>query len=184
MCSSFFVDIFMFLAGGATRHCQIFLSVIYWIKNGGKKNMEKLTQETERIMTERFGKDTVIALATTEDGVPYVRYVNAFYEDGAFYIITYALSGKMKQLEKNPLLAVSGEWFTAHGIGENLGYIYSESNLPIAEKLKRAFASWYDNGHNDYNDRNTCILRIRLTDGTLFSHGTRYDIDFKNSQCP
>lgn len=37
----FFVDIFMFLAGGATRHCQIFLSVIYWIKNGGKKNMEK-----------------------------------------------------------------------------------------------------------------------------------------------
>ena len=64
--------------------------------------MEKLTQETERIMTERFGKDTVIALATTVDGIPHVRYVNAFYEDGAFYIITYALSGKMKQLEKNP----------------------------------------------------------------------------------
>ena len=63
--------------------------------------MEKLTQETERIMTERFGKDTVIALATTEDGIPHVRYVNAFYEDGAFYIITYALSGKMKQLEKS-----------------------------------------------------------------------------------
>ena len=56
--------------------------------------MEKLTQETERIMTERFGKDTVIALATTEDGIPHVRYVNAFYEDGAFYIITYALSGR------------------------------------------------------------------------------------------
>ena len=35
--------------------------------------MEKLTQETERIMTERFGKDTVIALATTEDGIPHVR---------------------------------------------------------------------------------------------------------------
>ena len=62
--------------------------------------MEKLTQETERIMTERFGKDTVIALATTENGIPHVRYVNAFYEDGAFYIITYALSGKMNQLEK------------------------------------------------------------------------------------
>lgn len=56
--------------------------------------MEKLTQETERIMTERFGKDTVIALATTEDGIPHVRYVNAFYEDGAFYIITYALPGR------------------------------------------------------------------------------------------
>lgn len=145
---------------------------------------EQLTDTTRFLMKERFGKDSILSLATCVEGVPYVRTVNGYYEDGAFYIITYGLSNKMKQLEKNPLVAVSGEWFTAHGIGEKLGYIYSESNLPIAEKLKRAFASWYDNGHNDYNDRNTCILRIRLTDGTLFSHGTRYDIDFKNSQCP
>ena len=145
---------------------------------------EQLTDTTRFLMKERFGKDSILSLATCVEGVPYVRTVNGYYEDGAFYIITYGLSNKMKQLEKHPLVAVSGEWFTAHGIGENLGYIYSESNLPIAEKLKKAFASWYDNGHNDYNDRNTCILRIRLTDGTLFSHGTRYDIDFKNSQCP
>ena len=145
---------------------------------------EQLTDTTRFLMKERFGKDSILSLATCVEGVPYVRTVNGYYEDGAFYIITYGLSNKMKQLEKNPLVAVSGERVTAHGIGENLGYIYSESNLPIAEKLKRAFASWYDNGHNDYNDRNTCILRIRLTDGTLFSHGTRYDIDFKNSQCP
>lgn len=144
---------------------------------------EQLTDTTRFLMKERFGKDSILSLATCVEGVPYVRTVNGYYEDGAFYIITYGLSNKMKQLEKNPLVAVSGEWFTAHGIGENLGYIYSESNLPIAEKLKKAFASWYDNGHNDYNDRNTCILRIRLTDGTLFSHGTRYDIDFKSSQC-
>ena len=77
--------------------------------------MEKLTQETEQIMAERFGKDTVIALATTENGIPHVRYVNAFYEDGAFYIITYALSGKMKQLEKNP--ADPQYIFTEVGIG-------------------------------------------------------------------
>ena len=135
---------------------------------------EQLTDTTRFLMKERFGKDSILSLATCVEGVPYVRTVNGYYEDGAFYIITYGLSNKMKQLEKNPLLAVSGEWFTAHGIGENLGYIYSESNLPIAEKLKRAFASWYDNGHNDYNDRNTCILRIRLTDGTLFSHGMKF----------
>jgi hypothetical protein len=28
------------------------------------------------------------------------------------------------------------------------------------------------------SDLNTCILRIKLTDGLLFNHGTRYDIDF------
>lgn len=64
--------------------------------------MVKLNQEAEKIMRERFGKDTVIALATIENGVPYVRNVNAYYENGAFYIITYALSNKIKQIENNP----------------------------------------------------------------------------------
>ncbi len=50
--------------------------------------MKKISAEAEKIMVERFGKDTVIALATVENGVPYVRSVNAYYENGAFYIIT------------------------------------------------------------------------------------------------
>ena len=83
--------------------------------------MRKLCSEAEKIMTERFGKDTVIALATVEQEVPYVRKVNAYYEDGSFYIITYALSNKIKQIEKNPNVAIAGEWFTAHGRGKNLG---------------------------------------------------------------
>lgn len=37
--------------------------------------MKKLDEEVEKIMIERFGKDTVIALATIENGIPYVRYV-------------------------------------------------------------------------------------------------------------
>ncbi len=40
------------------------------------------SQESEIVMTERFGKDTVIALATIENEVPDVRYVNAYYEQG------------------------------------------------------------------------------------------------------
>ena len=140
--------------------------------------MEKLTQEAERIMIERFGKDSVIALATVEDGVPYVRYVNAFYDNGAFYVITHGLSNKMKQIKDNPVVAVSGEWFTAHGEGINLGWFNKEENKEMAEKLRRVFAEWIDNGHNDYNDVNTCILCIRLKDGLLLSHGTRYNIDF------
>lgn len=143
-----------------------------------KRIMEKLTSKTERLMTERFGKDTVIALATTEDGVPYVRYVNAFYEDGAFYIITHALSGKMKQLGKNPAAAIAGEWFTAQGTGINLGYFGKQENREIAEKLRKAFAAWIDNGHNDFADENTCILCVCLSDGVLLSHGERYEIDF------
>ena len=137
--------------------------------------MRKLGSEAERIMIERFGKDTVIALATEEHDVPYVRNVNAYYEDGSFYIITYALSNKIKQIEKNPNVAIAGDWFTAHGKGNNLGYFGKKENHIIAEKLKIAFAEWIDNGHNNFDDENTIILCVELTDGLLLSHGTRYE---------
>jgi hypothetical protein len=78
------------------------------------------------------------------------------------------------------VVAVCGEWFTAHGIGENLGYICAEKNAEIAAKLRNAFSAWYSNGDVDESDPNTIILRIKLTDGILLSHGTRYDIDFRS----
>ena len=140
--------------------------------------MEKLTPKAERIMIERFGKDSVIALATSEDNMPHVRSVNAYYEEGSFYVITHALSNKMRQIAKNPIVAIAGEWFTAHGRGIYLGYFGSSENAELAEKLRKAFVEWIDNGHNDFSDSNTCILRIQLTDGLLLSHGTRYEIDF------
>lgn len=104
--------------------------------------MKKFSPEAEKIMIERFGKDTVIALATVEN---------------------------------NPTIAISGEWFTAHGKGINLGYFGKEENHLIAEKLKNVFAEWIDNGHNNFDDENTIILCVELTDGLLLSHGTRYE---------
>ena len=142
--------------------------------------MEKLTKETETIMTERFGKDSLIALATAEKNVPHVRTVDAYYEDGAFYVITHGLSNKMHQIGKNPKVAISGDWFTAHGEGVNLGYFGKPENAEIAGKLRTAFAAWIDNGHNNFEDVNTCILCIRLTDGVLFSNGKRYEINFRD----
>lgn len=137
--------------------------------------MRKFSQEMEQILVERFGKDTVIALATVKDGIPYVRSVNAYYENGAFYVITHALSNKMKQIQSNPIIAISGDWFTAHGKGVSLGYFGKQENDRIAQRLRQVFAEWIENGHNDFTDENTIILRIELTDGLLLSHGKRYE---------
>ena len=133
---------------------------------------------TNAIMQERFGKDSLIALATAVDNIPSVRTVDAVYIDGAFYVVTYSLSGKMQQIDKNPVVAVSGEWFTAQGTGENLGWFGLEENRPVAEKMRRIFSAWIDNGHNNFEDRNTVILRIRLQSGVLMSHGQRFDLEF------
>ena len=138
----------------------------------------KNNEHTNAIMMERFGKDSLIALATVDHGIPSVRTVNTVYIDSAFYVVTYALSAKMQQIAKNPTVAVCGEWFTAHGIGENLGHVLREENQAIMDKLRTAFAAWYDNGHINEGDANTCLLKVKLTDGVLFSNGTRYDIVF------
>ena len=50
------------------------------------------------VMIEQFGHDTLKSLATLDGNIPTVLIVNSYYENGAFYTVTYALSNKMKQI--------------------------------------------------------------------------------------
>ncbi|MBE5951763.1 MAG: pyridoxamine 5'-phosphate oxidase family protein [Lachnospiraceae bacterium] len=129
------------------------------------------------ILKERFCKDSLMALATVDEkGIPWVRTIDAIFYEDSFYTITYALSNKMKQIGHNAAVAISGEWFSGHAIAENLGHIKLEQNKEIADKLRCAFAAWYDNGHTNEEDPNTIILKMRLTDGILFSDGKKYEL--------
>ena len=53
--------------------------------------------------------------------------------------LLYGLSNEMKQLEINPIVALAGDWFTAHGKGVNLGYFGKEENKEIANKMREVF---------------------------------------------
>lgn len=169
------------LAGGGGKHPAflIFLmqekQTVQSEMGRANEHMDEKNREVEAILEERFGKDTLIALETAQGGIPYVRNVNAYYEGGAFYIITDARSNKMKHIGENPLIAIAGEWFTAQGRGENLGFFGKEENDWIAQKLTAVFKAWLGNGHVNLADENTVILRVRLTHGVLFSHGARYE---------
>ena len=147
-------------------------------------------QEGLQLIEERCGngKDNVIALATIELGVdgkatPYVREVDAFYEDGVFYVVTYGKSTKMQQIAQNPEVAftVCLSWFSGKGIGENLGWVLDPKNAEIRTKLRTAFAEWYDFANNE-KDENCCILAVRITKAIVIKdHGAvRYDMDFVN----
>ncbi|MBQ5769668.1 MAG: pyridoxamine 5'-phosphate oxidase family protein, partial [Clostridia bacterium] len=135
--------------------------------------MARLDLTTARMMNERFGKDSLIALATLEEGKPRVRTVNALYRGGAFYVITDARSNKIRQIEAQPDVAVSGEWFTGVGVAENLGWVLLPKNDRIFQELKNAFSSWINNGHTNEKNQNTCILKVQLNKGTIFSNGKR-----------
>ena len=55
------------------------------------------------IMEERFGKDSFIAVATTDGTRLYNRMVDAYYENGAFYVTTHTLSSKMVQIVRKSI---------------------------------------------------------------------------------
>ncbi|WP_058302051.1 pyridoxamine 5'-phosphate oxidase family protein [Gorillibacterium timonense] len=152
--------------------------------------------EAMKLLDKRFGngKDNGVSLATighdpNVDGKPRpaVRNVDGYYEDGAFYVVTYTKSNKMDQIEANPAVAVAihFEWFFASGIGENLGWVRDGKNAEMMKKVRAAFAQWYGNGHVNEEDPNTCLLCVRLTEGSILDEENangevRYHIDFVN----
>lgn len=149
-------------------------------------------EEGFALLDEKFGngKDNIISLATiarepNNDGTPrpVVRSVDAYYENGVFYVTTHQKSNKMQQIEKNPEVSIASfsEMFTASGIGENLGWVLDPKNADLRIKLRTAFAPWYDSANNE-NDENCCILAIHLTKGTLnINHWEKlYHMDFVN----
>ena len=72
--------------------------------------------EIQAIMHERFGNERLMTIATSEHNIPYIRAVNAVYENGWFYFATLSNSSKMKQMEENPVTAICGPWFNGHGL--------------------------------------------------------------------
>jgi len=149
-------------------------------------------EEGLKLLEETFGKgkDNIISLGTiaresNSDGKPrpVVRSVDAYYEEGVFYLVTHGKSNKALQISENQEVSVSGcmEMFTANGIGENLGWVLKPQNSEIRSKLRTCFANWYDVANNE-KDENCCIIAIHLTRGTLnINHWEKlYHLDFVN----
>ncbi len=152
-------------------------------------------EEGIKILEDKFGngKDNVISLATISleqgqegNAKPCVRDVDAFYENGVFYIVTYAKSNKVIQVEANPevSIAVHFEDFFSSGIAKNLGWVLAPNNAELRNKLRNAFIDWYDFANNE-KDENCCILAIYMKKGTLrIDHGAcfyHFDFDSKTA---
>ena len=132
------------------------------------------------------GKDNVIALSTiaVDDGGnarPCVRDVDAYYEDGVFYISTWGKSNKMRQIAQNRAVAfaVCFEGISGSGTAENLGWVLDPKNAELRAKLRKTFAAWYDQANNE-QDENCVILAVRITQATIFrDHGAVFHrLDF------
>jgi hypothetical protein len=92
--------------------------------------------EAVTVMKELYGHDVAMPLATLNGNKANIRVVNAYYKENAFYITTYGLSNKMKEIDKNPNVALNHNLFVAHGIGKSIGNPLEERNRDLREELK------------------------------------------------
>ncbi len=134
-----------------------------------------------KVMEELFAKDCIFALATSEDNVPSVRYVDTYYQDRAFYIVAYKATQKGKEINKNENVALChmGHRFT--GRATIIGHPLLKKNEEIREKLIKVFSKWYFE-HNNEDHKAMCYIKVDLDTGFFDKDGTGYKVDFRNSK--
>lgn len=133
------------------------------------------------VMEELFSKDYQFALATANNNVPSVRFIDTYYDNRAFYVVTYAKSQKVLEIENNKNIALCNKLYRFNGKAYNIGHPLEEKNLIIREKLIKAFEPWYF-AHNNENDENMCYIKIELKDGFFYKDGIGYKVDFINEK--
>ena len=42
----------------------------------------------------------------------------------------------MRQIAQNPAVGIAADWFTAHGVAENLGYLFAPENAAMASAFR------------------------------------------------
>ena len=141
----------------------------------------ELYNKSIKVMNELFAKDYQFALATSNNNMPSVRFVDTFYDNGSFYVVTYGTSKKVKEIEANPNISLCNKQYRFHGMAYNIGHPLESHNAEIREKLLVAFESWYFK-HNNENDKNMCYIKIELSSGFFYKDGTGYLVDFTNHE--
>lgn len=138
-------------------------------------------QQCLEIMTNLFSKDFPFNFATAKGNMPAVRVVDTYYDNEAFWIVTYSKSNKVIEIESNPNAALCSNLYSFKGKAFNVGHPLKESNKRIREKLIKVFESWYFI-HNDENDENMCYVKFVPESGFFYKDGTGYKVNYVNKE--
>lgn len=131
-----------------------------------------------KVMKDLFGKDALFALATARENVPSVRFIDTYYEEGSFYIVTYAKSQKVDEIEVNKEVALCNKQYRFTGKAYNIGHPMKPENKEIRETLIKVFEPWYF-AHNNEEDENMCFVKVELETGFFYQNRIGYQVDFR-----
>jgi general stress protein 26 len=134
-------------------------------------------EKSLNVLNELFARDYQFALATTNNNIPSVRFIDTYYDQCCFYIVTYAKSKKVIEMEINNNVSLCNKLYSFNGVAINIGHPLIPQNSEIREKLIRVFEPWYFK-HNNENDENMCYVKVELTDGFFYKDGKGFKVDF------
>ena len=129
-------------------------------------------------MERLYGQDVPMTLATAQDNQPNARVVNVYFSGGVFYVTSHLASAKMREIAKNPHVALNHQLFVARGTAENAGHPLNAGNEALREALAKAFYKFYGR-HVNEGDPGTCILKITPVWALVFADGFKYIADFE-----
>ncbi len=138
-------------------------------------------EKAMKVMNELFAKDYTFAFATVKDNIPSVRFVDTYFDSENFYIVTYAKTQKVKELEISRNVALCNKLYRFDGIAYNIGHPLEPQNNEIREKLIKVFEPWYFE-HNNENDPDMCFVKVDLKQGFFYKDGIGYKVDFVTKQ--
>lgn len=138
-------------------------------------------QKSLEVLQQLFGRDYQFALATVSQNGPSIRMVDTYYEEGAFYIVTYGKSQKVREIEADKRVALCKQCYRFDGEAYNMGHPLKAENKAIREKLIKAFEPWYFK-HNNEADENMCYVKVILNHGFYYKDGIAYQVDFMNQK--
>jgi general stress protein 26 len=138
----------------------------------------KIYEKALQTMNELFAKDYQFAMATVKGNTPSVRFVDTFFEDGSFYVVTYSKTQKVHELKENSQVSLCNEFYRFNGNAYNIGHPLLLENRAIREKLIKVFEPWYF-AHNNENDEDMCYVKIELIEGFFYKDGIGYKVNFQ-----
>lgn len=134
-------------------------------------------EKSLKVLEDLFSKDFTFVLATAENNAPSQRVVDTYYDNGEFWIVTYAKTKKVNEIEQNPNVSLCNTFHIFNGKAYNAGHPLKEENKDIREILIKEFEPWYF-AHNNENDENMCYVRVSLETGFFHKDGIGYKVDF------
>lgn len=131
------------------------------------------------ILSERYGQDTILLIATAKDNVPTVRSVDSFYYDGSFWIVTDTRTNYVQEILSNTYAMISDAghnrfWCEAEMVGHPL----DDKNLAIREVYMKMFHHWYKEVNNE-ELKTTCFVKVTPYKGYLHKDKQGYNFNIK-----